>query len=293
MDDLKSKVAVITGGASGIGLAMARSFGAEGMRLVLADIQQDALDGAVEALQAAGIETIGVRTDVADYASVEALAQTTQAKFGNAHVLVNNAGVSITGPLWELSLDDWRWVHDVNVWGIIHGIKAFVPGMIAHGEPSHVINTASLAAFSGTGEHSPYCSSKAAALSISQSLYSELKSWNTKIGVSVVCPGMVDTMIHKSGRNRPAADQPWSDREWNDPSHVRGSEVFQGRGISADAIACDTLEALKSDRFYVFSGSFWPDMMRRQAEVLSVGANPPVVTWGADLRPKQATPELG
>ena len=286
MKDLKGKVAVITGGASGIGLAMAHAFGGRGMRLVIADIQQDALDRAVGELSAAGHEVAGVRADVTDFASVEALREAALAAFGKVHVLVNNAGVSITGPIWRLTLDDWRWVHDVNVWGVIHGVKAFVPLLIEQGEPAHVINTASLASFNGGGEHSPYCSSKAAVLSISQSLHSELAAWNTQVGVSVVCPGMVDTQIHKSNRNRPAGDQPWSDREWNDPAHVKGSEVFQGRGVQPGDIAQATLEALIEDRFYVFNGDNWRDYVRGQTEVALAGENPPVVTWGPDLRPK-------
>ncbi|MDP1601029.1 SDR family NAD(P)-dependent oxidoreductase [Phenylobacterium sp.] len=288
MEDLNGKVAVITGGASGIGLAMAEVFGAEGMKLVIADIQQDALDRSVAALRARGFEAVGVLTDVSKFASVEALAQASYAAFGKVHVLVNNAGVSITGPIWKMSLDDWRWVYDVNFWGIVHGIKAFVPLLIEQGEPAHVVNTASLASFNGTGEHSPYCSSKAAALSISQSLYSELIAWNTKVGVSVVCPGMVDTQIHKSNRNRPEGDQPWSDREWNDPAHVTGSEAFQGRGVPARDIAEATLSAMKENRFYVFNGDVWQDLMRRQSDVLVNAANPPVQTWGPDLRPKPA-----
>lgn len=285
MRELTGRTAVITGGASGIGLAMARAFGERGMRLVLADVQADALERATEGLRANGVEAIGVTTDVTDYDSVQSLAAASNEHFGAVHVLVNNAGVSITGPIWELTLDDWRWVHDVNVWGVIHGIKAFVPALIAHGEPAHVINTASLAAFSGTGDHSPYCSSKAAVLSISQSLYSELRAWDTRVGVSVVCPGMVDTRIHESWRNRPEGDVPWSDREWNDERHQAGSDAFQGSGVPPEEIARLTLEALTEDRFYVFNGPSWPDYLRRQAEVLAVAANPPVVTWGRDLRP--------
>jgi NAD(P)-dependent dehydrogenase (short-subunit alcohol dehydrogenase family) len=286
--DLKGKVAVITGGASGIGLAMAEAFGGEGMKLVIADIQQAALDEALAALDAKGFEVVGVRTDVSDFESVQALAQATLAAFGKVHVVANNAGVSITGPIWKMSLDDWRWVYDVNFWGIVHGIKAFVPILMDQGEPAHVINTASLASFNGTGEHSPYCSSKAAALSMSQSLYSELIAWNTQIGVSVVCPGMVDTQIHKSNRNRPSGDAPWSDREWNDPAHVQGSEVFQGRGVPARDIAEATLSALKENRFYVFNGEMWRDFIRRQSDAQLAGANPPVQTWGPDLRPNGA-----
>lgn len=285
MRELTGKTAVITGGASGIGLAMAQAFGKQGMRLVLADVQADALESAAEGLRASGVEAIGVLTDVTDYDSVQALEVASREHFGAVHVLVNNAGVSITGPIWELTLDDWRWVHDVNVWGVIHGIKAFVPALIAHGEPAHVINTASLAAFNGIGEHSPYCSSKAAVLSISQSLYSELLGWDTQVGVSVVCPGMVDTHIHESWRNRPEGDVPWSDREWNDERHQAGSNTMQSSGVSPAEIARLTLEAMIENRFYVFNGPTWPDLMRRQAEVLAVAANPPIVTWGRNLRP--------
>lgn len=219
MRDLNGKVAVITGGASGIGLAMAERFGREGVKLVIADIQEDAIEWAMMRLKASGFSAIGVRTDVSKFSDVEALAQATLDAFGKVHILVNNAGVSITGPIWEMSLDDWRWVYGVNVWGVIHGVKAFVPILIRQGEPGHIINTASLAAFSGTGEHAPYSSSKAACLSISQALHSELIAADTRIGVSVVCPGVVTTDMHRSWRNRPACDQPWSDREWSDPTH--------------------------------------------------------------------------
>ena len=287
MLDFSGRVAVITGGASGIGLAMARCFAAEGMKLVLADIEQGALDAAVADLSSEGAEVIGVRTDVARYEDVEALAQATLAAFGKVHVVVNNAGVSITGPIWKMALDDWRWVYDVNVWGVIHGIKAFTPILIAQGEPAHVINTASMASFSGTGDHAPYCSSKAAVLSLSQALRSELIAWNTPVGVSCVCPGMVDTRIHQSWRNRPEGDAPWSDREFSDPAHMAGSVAFQGRGVSPEVVAEATLEAVKTDRFYVFSAESSLDYLRERLDSTARGENPPVVTWGADLRPAQ------
>ena len=282
---LKGKVAVITGGASGIGRAMAERFGREGVKLVIADIQQDAIERAVADLKASGVEAIGVRTDVSRFADVEALAQATLTAFGKVHLVVNNAGVSITGPTWEMSLDDWRWVHGVNVWGVIHGVKAFVPILIRQGEPGHVINTASLAAFSGTGEHAPYCSSKAACLSISQSLYSELIAAGTRIGVSVVCPGVVTTDMHRSWRNRPAGDQPWSDREWNDPAHRLDSERFQGHGVAPERIAEATLDAVFADRFYVFYGEGARPYLEKALVPIVEAENPPVVTWGQDLRP--------
>ncbi len=285
MKNFAGKIAVITGGASGIGLAMAERFGAEGMKLVLADIEPEALDGAVQRLQASGVETHAVRCDVSKFSEVEALANATLERFGKVHVVCNNAGVSITGPIFKMSLDDWRWVHDVNIWGVIHGIKAFVPILMQQGEDSHVVNTASLASFHGIGDHAPYCSSKAAVLSLSQSLYSEMAAFNTKIGVSVVCPGMVDTAINKSWRNRPKADQPWSDREFAQAEYMRGSDQFQSAGVPPADIAEATLEAMKEGRFYVFNGNRWRDLLDNTTSRIAEAENPPVITWGPDLRP--------
>lgn len=286
MQEFKGKVAVITGGASGIGLALARRFAAEGMKLVLADIEDAALNAAVSSLRADGAEALGVRTDVSDAASVEALAQAASRAFGPLHLIVNNAGVSITGPIWKQSLDDWRWVYGVNVWGVIHGVRTFVPLLLEHGQPAHVVNVASLAAFHGNGDHAPYCSSKAAVHSISQALYSELVAWNTRVGVSCVCPGMVATRIHQSWRNRPQEDRPWSDREFADPQHRRGSEAFQGRGVPPEAVAEATLQAIRDERFYVFTGELWSQFMHDRLDPVIRGDDPPVVTWGPDLRRK-------
>jgi NAD(P)-dependent dehydrogenase (short-subunit alcohol dehydrogenase family) len=286
VDDFEGKVAVITGGASGIGLAMAETFGAAGMKLVVADVQADALARAVEGLKAKGFEAIGVRTDVAKFSEVEALAQATLDAYGKVHLLVNNAGVSITGPIWELSLDDWRWIYDVNVWGVVHGIKAFTPILRAQGEPAHIVNTASEAGFIGIGEHAPYASSKAAVISISLSLYFELTACNTGIGASVVCPGFVDTQIHRSWRNRPEGDQPWSDREFATEARRQGADAFQARGAPPEDVAKATLEAVREGRFYVFNTPHWQAMLRNTTEVIVSGENPPVHTWGPDLRPK-------
>ena len=287
MKTLGGKVAVITGGASGIGLCMAEAFGAEGMKLVLGDVEQSALDRAVKALTDKGYETISVRCDVAKFEQVEALARAALDRFGKIHLVCNNAGVSITGPIFEMSLDDWRWVYDVNVWGVIHGIKAFVPILMKQGEEAHVVNTASLASFNGTGDHAPYCSSKAAVLSLSQALYSEMAAYTTQIGVSVVCPGMVKTAINKSWRNRPESDTPWSEREFKDPAFVEGSDSFQSAGVEPGEIARVTLDAVKENRFYVFNGERWPAYLDRFLTPILTAAEPPVLTWGPDLRPDE------
>lgn len=284
MREFAGRTAVITGGASGIGLAFAHLFGRNGCRIMLADIEQGALDAAVEALRAAGITASGDITDVADADAVERLAARTAEQFGKVHLLFNNAGVSITGPTWQMSPDDWRWVWDVNVWGVVNGIRAFLPGMMAHGEAAHVVNTGSLASFFGNGDHAPYCSSKAAVLGLSQSLHSEMKAMKTNVGVTIVCPGMVATRIHQSWRNRPDADRPWSDREFADRTFRANSDAFQGAGIAPEIIAEATLDAVRNDLFYAFAGDNWPLFLRGVLEPTLRGENPPVATWGEDRR---------
>ncbi len=285
MKTFDGKVAVITGGASGIGFCLAETFAAQNMKLVLGDVEEKALEASVRRLADAGCEALGVRCDVSKFAQVEALAQAALDRFGAIHLLCNNAGVSITGPIFEMSLDDWRWVYDVNVWGVIHGIKAFVPILMRQNQEAHVVNVASLAALYGMGDHSPYCSSKAAVLSISQALRSEMAAFDTPIGVSVVCPGMVNTAINKSWRNRPGGDVAWSERESKDEAFVRGSEAFQAAGVPPDQIAALILEAVRQDRFYVFNGERWPAYLDHFVKPIFAAADPPIYTWGPDLRP--------
>jgi short-subunit dehydrogenase len=167
----------------------------------------------------------------------------------------------------------------------MHGIKAFLPHMLEHGEPAHVVNTGSLASFNGHGDHAPYCSSKAAVLGMSQSLYCEMKAMQTNIGVSIVCPGMVATRIHQSWRNRPAGDAPWSDREFANAEFMQRSNEFQGAGISPDAIAESTHDAILADRFYVFTGDRWQVILEATLGRAMRAENPFVMTWGEDRRP--------
>ena len=288
MRDFIGKTAVVTGGASGIGLAIAERFGREGARLMLADIQCDTLDAAVARLREQGFEAEGHVTDVSAYGSVEDLERRTRELFGQTDLLFNNAGVSITGPTWKMSQDDWRWVWDVNVWGVVNGIRAFLPGMMARGSGGHVVNTGSLASFNGNGDHAPYCSSKAAVLGISQSLHSEMKAMMTGIGVSIVCPGMVATKINQSWRNRPSGDAPWSDREFASEEFRSFSDGFQNRGIAPEAIAESTIDAVRADRFYVFTGDTWPKFMEGTVGRAMRAEDPPVLTWGEDNRPLDA-----
>ena len=284
MKVIEGKTAVVTGGASGIGLAIAERFGREGARIMLADIEADALEAAVDRLRGYGITARGQIADVSDFGSVQALEAATREAFGGTDLLFNNAGVSITGPTWAMSEDDWRWVWGVNVWGVVNGVRAFLPNMLKQGSEGHVINTGSLASFNGNGDHAPYCSSKAAVLGLSQSLYSEMQAMMTGIGVSIVCPGMVATRINESWRNRPSEDAPWSDREFADNAFVTGSAEFQGRGLPPEAIADSTFDAVREDRFYVFTGPTWSHFMDATLGRTIRGENPLVMTWGEDRR---------
>jgi NAD(P)-dependent dehydrogenase (short-subunit alcohol dehydrogenase family) len=210
VDGLAGRVAVVTGGASGIGRAMGERFAAEGMHVVLGDVEAPALDATVAELRGRGLDVTGVTTDVADYDSVVALRDAALSAHGGVHVLCNNAGVGAgaEGRMWDHELNDWRWALGVNVWGVIHGIKAFLPGMVERGEPGHVVNTSS-----GNGGIAPlpstpiYALTKSAVVTLSESLHAQLQASGAgeRIGASVLFPGphMLRTGLFSSWRNRP------------------------------------------------------------------------------------------
>ncbi len=203
MQDLPGKVAVITGAASGIGRAIAERFAREGMKVVLADIEQQALDNAVTELRRQEYDVLGVLTDVSKGESVEALAEATLRAYGKVHLACTNAGVFLPAkPMWESTLKDWEWILGVNEWGVINGIRTFVPIMLAQDEEGWVINTSSIGGLV-TGS-SIYGVTKHTVVALSEALHLQLKQRNAKIGVSVLCPLFVDTKIMASGRNRPA-----------------------------------------------------------------------------------------
>src|ERR1700733_2921273 len=202
MENLRDKVAVITGGASGIGKAVAVRTAAEGMKLVLADIEEPALEATASALTAEGADVLAVVTDVSDASSVQALRDRALQHFGAVHLVHNNAGVGVGGPIWEVTEEEWRWILGVNLWGVVHGISAFVPVLLEQGE-GHVVNTASIAGLSSTPGLGPYTATKHAVVAISESLFKDLRAAGAPIGVSVLCPGFVQTGIAQSDRNRP------------------------------------------------------------------------------------------
>ncbi len=202
MKDFAGKTAFITGGAGGIGFAMARAFGQRGMKVAIADVEPETCAKAVETLRREGITTMGSACDVSDRASLAEAADKTFAAFGKVHVLCNNAGVSRAGPIETIASSDWDWVIGVNLKGLVHGLQLFLPHMKAHGEDGHIVNTASVNGVSGSARSGPYSATKFAVVGMSEVLAAELAE--TPIGVSVLCPSWVRTRMLDNGRNRPA-----------------------------------------------------------------------------------------
>ena len=205
MEKFEGGVAVVTGGASGMGLAMATRFAEAGMNIVLGDIESEPLAMAEAAIAAKGVGVLPVRTDVAKSDDVQALAEKAYGRFGKVNILCNNAGVGGSpGASWELSAEDWQWVIDVDLWSVIHGVRNFVPRMLASGEEGHIVNTASVAGLVTGLVGTPYQVAKFGVVALSEQLYFEFGRGGRNIGVSVLCPGLVNTNIYDSGRNRQA-----------------------------------------------------------------------------------------
>ena len=200
----EGRVAVVTGAASGIGLALAQRFATEGMKVVMADVEAAALDRAAAAVRATAPAVLATRVDVSRAGDVDRLARETYDAFGAAHVVCNNAGVAVIGAVHEHSLADWQWVLGVNLWGVIHGVRAFVPRMLAGGDEGHIVNTASMAGLTTAPFMSVYDVTKHGVVALSESMYKEFEMTGAPLGVSVVCPGLIDTNIMRSSRNRPA-----------------------------------------------------------------------------------------
>ncbi|HTO96185.1 MAG TPA: SDR family oxidoreductase [Myxococcales bacterium] len=255
MKELAGKVAVITGAGSGFGREFARIGARERMKLVLADVQRDALESAVEEMRGAGAETQGVLADVSSAAEVEALAQRAFDESGGAHLLFNNAGVAGAGGYaWESSLNDWQWVMGVNLMGVVHGIRSFLPRMLKQGGECHVVNTASAAGLVNAPLMAVYNVSKHAVVALSETLFHDLRAAGAKVGVSVLCPAFVPTNIKSSERNRPPE---LSDAAPPTASQIAARErsekaVSSGR-LTAAEVAAMTFEAVREGRFYVIT----------------------------------------
>ena len=256
MRELRGKVTVVTGAASGIGRAMAERFAREGMKLVLADVQEKPLLEARDVILRAGANAVAVPTDVSKWEQVAALAERAVQAFGAAHVLCNNAGVAAGGLSWEMSGADWDWVFGVNQSSVVHGIRAFVPMMIAQGE-GHVVNTASIAGLLSAPGMAPYCATKHAVVAISECLHLDLAVTGnaSKVHVSVLCPAWVKTNIADSERNRPASSPARASQDRSPQEQLMDQLVRAAiaGGISADEVAEQVLQAIVEERFWILT----------------------------------------
>jgi NAD(P)-dependent dehydrogenase (short-subunit alcohol dehydrogenase family) len=284
MKELSGRVAVVTGAASGIGRALAERFGREGMKVVLADLDAGGLAEAERAVRATGAAALAVPTDVTRADQVSALAERTLEAFGGVHVVCNNAGVFAAGPSWQAPLSDYEFVLGVNVWGVIHGVRTFVPILLERGEEAHVVNTASMAALTSMPLSAAYTMSKHAVLALSETLYLELRGRGARIGVSALCPEAVATGIAHSERVRPPHLRRKTG-EADGPEFAlveKGIRDAIGRGLAPERIAERVVGAIREDRFYILPDDDpWLAACRSRLDDIRPGRNPTLAVPGS------------
>lgn len=272
MELTASKVAVVTGAASGIGLALAQRFAMNGLDVVLADVEETALAAATESVERLGVKALAVRTDVSDEDSVNALAAAAVERFGSVHVVCNNAGVESVADPWFGPVTSWHWVIGVNLWGVIHGIRAFLPILAKQGE-GHIVNTASMAGLI-PGASPPYDAAKHAVVAISEDLYRAVKTMRIDVGVSVLCPGIVTTQLLDANRNWPASlgQAPPAAAAYAavEPRVRRAVE----EGMAPAAVATMVAEAVASGRFWILTHTDFTEIALRRWQSIAAGENP-------------------
>ncbi len=266
MKVFENRVAVVTGGASGMGLAMAARFAAEKMKVVIADVEAEALSRAETSLREGGAEVLAVQTDVASWHQMDRLASATRDRFGGAHVVCLNAGVVTAGPAEQLTLEDWQWVLGVNLWGVIHGVKAFVP-MLREQEEGHLLATSSTAGLIAAPAIAPYNVTKFGVVALMETLQRELAADKAPIGVSVLCPGNVATRITDSGRNRPETLADHADTEAGRRFDTGAGKLI-AEGLDPAIVADQVLDAIRHDRFWILTHPEWKELLRARIESL-------------------------
>ena len=272
MDELSGRVAVVTGAASGIGLAMARRFAAEGMRVVLSDVEQGPLEQAGAELRGQGHDVRGVVADVSRWEDVEALADATIEAFGAVHVVCNNAGVATRGRAWQLTLDDWRWVLGVDLWGVIHGVRAFVPRLLEQGEGGHIVNTASMTGVLPIRGLAAYTVAKTGVVALSEVLALDLEAEEASVGVSVLLPGFIATRITESDRNRPEhlGERAAAAAASAGPRTTAGVEST----MSADEVAGLVVDAVRTGEFWILTHPAYRAIIQQRAAGIGGGGRP-------------------
>jgi NAD(P)-dependent dehydrogenase (short-subunit alcohol dehydrogenase family) len=274
MDEFAGKVAVVTGAGSGLGKAFAKRFAAEGMSLVLADVERDALARTEKELRAESVPTLAVLTDVSSSSAVRYLADAAADEFGAVHLLCNNAGVEgyLDGPVWEATDKDWNWTVGVNFWSVVHGIRTFVPRMLARGEPAHVVNTVSMTALIAPGNLDGI--TKHAVLALTEVLAHDLREREARIGVTALCPGMVATNLFRGSRNRPAhlrntIEPPGAD----DGAELRERmHAILADSMSPDDVAAALLQAIRSNTLYLLTDHEWDELITARHRAILAGA---------------------
>jgi NAD(P)-dependent dehydrogenase (short-subunit alcohol dehydrogenase family) len=275
MQDFEGRVAVVTGAASGMGRAFAERFAAEGMKVVLADVEAPALEAAVTELRRAEHDVLGVVTDVSSREAVAELARRTIHTYGKVHLLCNNAGVDgFLGTISESTPRDWQWTFGVNFWGIVHGVEAFLPGMLAHGEEAHIVNTASATAV--VPANTIYGITKHAALAYSETVYTHLKQQGANVGVTCLCPGIVNTKIFYAGRNRPDGLRDETPEQERDAARRNALRDRIARGAAQSEVADVLINAIHNGRFYLLTDEEWDERARLRGEAILARGIPPI-----------------
>jgi NAD(P)-dependent dehydrogenase (short-subunit alcohol dehydrogenase family) len=273
MDDFAGKTAVITGAGSGMGKAFALRWAGEGMNVVLGDIQQDALDATVAQIRDDGGAVVGVRTDVSRLADIEALADAAEAAFGPVHLVHNNAGVEgyLDGPIWAATARDWEWTVGVNFWSVVNGVRTFVPRMLAHGEPGHVVNTCSMT--SVVQATNMYGITKHATIALSEVLYGDLRKAGAPIGVTALCPGTIATNLFYGSRNRPetltddGGNMSAEGKEIRDRMHL-----VLAAGMPPSEVADKVVTKVRGDGLYLLTDHEWDDQVIARHEAIIASA---------------------
>lgn len=275
MKNFKSKVAIVTGAASGIGRGIANRCAAEGMKVVCADIEEGPLAQAEKELKGSGAEVFALQVDVSKSAEVEDLARKALERFGAVHLLFNNAGIATNGPIWENTLADCEWAIGVNLWGVIHGLRVFVPIMLNQDTECHIVNTASMAGLMSSHPSSTYQLTKHAVVALSENVYHSLEERGAKIKISVLCPGWVNTRILESERNRPATLH--NERASQEYPACPELEVFRKvllGSMSPEEVAGHVFKAIRQKKFYIFTHPDWKTNVKVRLKNILEDRNP-------------------